>query len=558
MNHRYLSQSIRLAGNGLEMILSAPSSPGSRRARAVAVAIFALAVLTLATGAANGALRSFELSQTAMLEDTPTAIRAYARVLDERNEPVFRLEDATITASLGEYELSLDEMKSFQQSDEGVAYIFMVDISRSLSVNEFALIQASLENWMVSLRPQDRAAILAFGSESRLVVDFTNDVSELRESVQALGPTDDSTVFFEALHNGFELARRRDPALPGRRALLVLTDGRDEGSGWSFDDVLAALKDDPTPIYAIGLSRIRNRTERGRYLQLLRRLSTNSGGAFFEGSTDNLASLYASIREAIHNVWVFDFSCPDCRRDGESYRLQVNLSEGERVLSDGQKIRLLPPAMAAGAALPSEPATPSSPDSTPAEETVAAEDASTVSGWGWPWPLLPLLAAAAAGWLMWQRRATGAITPEPDLPDVDLSVVPRAEPVEAQSFTTPTGVMTTRPPRPVKLRVVRLIVVRGKQPGRTYNVTLLEKAVVGARSTCDCVLLDEPGTSPEQFEFFQMDGHVFIRNLSKDHPTLVDGLPTDDHQRIQTEALVGTRDFIVRVIFGEGRATART
>lgn len=522
--------------------------------------VLTLVALGLAAGPVSAALRSFKLSQTAMLDEDPAAIRSYAQVLDERNEPVFHLEAMTVTATLGEFELTVRDLQSFQQSEEGVAYIFLVDISRSLSVNEFALIQASLENWISSLRERDRAAILAFGNASRLVVDFTNDLGQLRESINALGPTDNSTVFFEALQNGFELARRRDPDLPGRRALIVLTDGRDEGSGWSLDDVLAVLKDDPTPIYSIGLSRIHNPNERRRYLQLLRRLSTNSGGAFFEGSTDNLVALYGAIREAIHNVWTLDFVCPDCSRDGESYRLQVNLSDGERVLSDGQRIRLLPTAAIAALAT-DEPEPVASPAGGDSEKgfsgaTVRVNnlpaDSSDAGSWGWLWLALPLLAAGAAGWLVWNRKEA-----QPISPDTDLDSLPRVGPVETDSYTTPNGLVTSRPPRPVKLRVVRLVVVRGNQPGRTYNVTLLDKAIVGSRSTSDCVLIDEPGTSAEQFELYQMDGHVFIKNLSEHNPTLIDGLPTESQHRIQSETLVGTRDFIVRVIFGEGRATAR-
>ncbi len=511
------------------------------------------AIPGLGNAPAGAAVRSFELSQTALLEASPTAIRSYARVLDERNEPIFQLEGATITASLGDRELDLRGVESFHQSGEGVAYIFLVDISRSLSDREFALIQRSLENWMISLRTQDRAAILAFGDESRLVVDFTNDAARLRESVSALGPTDGSTVLFEALHDGFELARRRDTNLPGRRVLIVLTDGRDEGSGWSLDDTLSILRQDPAPIYAIGLSRIRDRADRSRYLQLLRRLATNSGGAFFEGSTETLNDSYAAIREAIHNVWVLDFSCAGCKRDGESYRLQANLSDGERVLSDGQAIRLLPPAgpvEAEGAE--AQPLEPKTRPEAGHESLASAPSPSGASGWSWLWLALPVLAALAAGWLLWNRR-----TPEAIPPETDLDSLPPAAPVKTPSYTTDSGLVTNRPPRPIKLRVVRLIVVRGKNPGKQYSVTLLEKAVVGVRSTCDCVLFDEPGVSPEQFELYQMDGHVFLRNLSKDNPTLVDGLPTENQHRIQSEALVGTRDFIVRVIFGEGRATAR-
>lgn len=534
--------------------------------RAVLVAL-TLAIIGSCSDPARAALRSFKLSQTALLEETPAAVRAYARALDESNDPVFQLDGVGITATLGEAELISRSLESFQQSAEGVAYIFLVDVSRSLSVNEFGLIQASLESWIASLRDDDRAAILTFGDESRLLVDFTNNVAELRESLAALGPTDDSTVFFEALQDGFELAKRRDPGLPGRRALIVLTDGRDEGSGWSLEDILGKLRDEPTPIYSIGLSRIRNQTERERYLQLLRRLSVNSGGAFFEGSTDNLMALYAAIREAIHNVWVMDFVCPDCVRDGETYRLQVNLSDGERVLSDGQRVSLLPPAAGAsvtqrpqptfeGPAIRAEPNANADEGPEPAPTSAPAagdsiEQSAENSETGWLWLLVPVIAAGAASWLVWNRKKPLTIPP-----DLDLEALPIGEGIESETYKTPSGIVTTRPPRPVKLRVVRLIVVRGRRPGHTYSLTLLERAVVGSRSTCDCVLVDEPGIAAEQFEFYQMDGHVFIENLSERNPTLVDGLPTEHQHRIQSEALVGTREFIVRVIFGEGRATA--
>lgn len=536
--------------------LSKPPRPWSR---CLASHLAVLAVLLFGALPAAAAIRSFELSQTTTLEGTPAALRCYARVLDELNEPVFHLDGVSVSATLGERELRSRSIESFNTTAEGVAYVFLVDISRSLSLNEFGLIQASLESWISSLRSGDRAAIFAFGDESRLVADFTNDVERLRESIAALGPTDNSTVFFEALEDGLELARRRDPGLPGRRALIVLTDGRDEGSAWSVDDVLVMIKENPAPVYSIGLSRIRNQDERERYLQLLSRLSINSGGAFFEGTTENLASLYAAIREAIHNVWVLDFECADCRRDGESYRLQVNLSDGQRVLSDGQRFRLLPPAVAASTtAVPSSESDPSAGAEEAGPEADVARGAVLESepgagGLRWLWLLLLLPAGLAAGRLL--RRKTSE--PEPITAETDLSTLPAAGPVEAETFTTPTGVVTTRPPRPVKLRVVRLIVVRGKKPGRTYNLTLLDKAIVGTRSTCDCVLPDEPGVAPEQFELFQMDGHVFLRNLSDRNPTLVDGLPTEHQHRLQTEALVGTREFIVRIIFGEGRATAR-
>jgi hypothetical protein len=282
-------------------------------------------------------------------------------------------------------------------------------------------------------------------------------------------------------------------------------------------------------------------------------LATNSGGAFFEGTTESLTDSYGAIREAIHNVWTLDFSCPNCNRDGESYRLQANLSDNERVLSDGQAIRLLPSAALETTRKPgARVSDPGAEAKTSIQPDAAEPKSSAGSTWSWFWLVLPLLAAVAAGWLVWQRRSHETAVPEPEPDDL-----PAIEPLATPTYTTESGIVTNRPPRPAKLRVVRLLVVRGKKPGQQYSVTLLEKAVVGARSTCDCVLFDEPGVAPEQFELYQTDGQVFIKNLSEGNPTLIDGLPIESQHRIQSEALVGTHSFIVRVIFGEGRATAQ-
>jgi hypothetical protein len=123
---------------------------------------------------------------------------------------------------------------------------------------------------------------------------------------------------------------------------------------------------------------------------------------------------------------------------------------------------------------------------------------------------------------------------------------------EAQTYTLESGVETTRPPRPAIMRLVRLIVVRGAKPGRQYALTLFQNAVVGSRSTCDCVLVD-PGVAPTQFELLQHDGRVYVRNLAGTNPTLVDGLALTEQHPMKSGALVGNRDFIVRIVYEEAR-----
>ena len=295
----------------------------------------------LAVAGAAGAQR-LALSQVVQKDSSPPALRAYLDLLDNSGQAVSIFSSANLQATLGADPLETLSVEPFVDSGEGVAIVFMVDISASLDAQQFAEIRLAIESWLDRLRGIDRAALIAFGSTSRLLVDYTADFARVRNALRELGPTDRDTLFNRALLDALELGERVDGDLPGRRAVVVLTDGRDEGSSIAFDDVLDRVKQDPLPIYTIGHSRLAE-PERGRHLDVLKRLSANSGGVFFEARSTAFAEAYSSIDRAISRVWAVDLACARCVADGSARRLQVNVSVGNRVLTEGRDIRLLPP-----------------------------------------------------------------------------------------------------------------------------------------------------------------------------------------------------------------------
>ena len=56
-----------------------------------------------------------------------------------------------------------------------------------------------------------------------------------------------------------------------------------------------------------------------------------------------------------------------------------------------------------------------------------------------------------------------------------------------------------------------------------------------------------------QVEISQRDGRVYLRNLSKTNPTLVDGVPLTEGHPLRSSSLVGNRDFIVRLVYEDAR-----
>ncbi len=514
-----------------------PLPPPALLAAFALLAVLApLASLPGAASAADSPVRTFTLSQVHQLEGPGARVRAYLDLLDGEGQAVTTLEGATLTVYVGEDRARVERLEPLARTGEGVAYVFLVDISRSLSPAKFAEIQAAINAWIDGLAPVDRAAILSFGDESRLVVDFTDDRAALQAGIGSLGPTDNTTLLHRALVDGLELAKRRDPGLPGRRVLVVLTDGRDEGSGLAADDVLARLRSEPAPVYAIGYSELRDPAERRRYLDLLHRFASNSGGAFFEADRTLFAAAYGEIRAAVRRVWLAEFECPECRTDGNEYRLQITIDAAGRVLSQGTGVRLLPVAAPPPAPVEGQPAVAPAPRET---APLPAEPEEATASRGWIWGLVGL-AVAALGVVLWavsrRRRAAGS-KPEPAIDE-------EANAEETLELRVPPARLMTR----VRIRGLRFIVVRGSRPGRQYRLMLQDRAVVGSRSSCDCVLVDEPNVAPSQFELMQEAGQIIIRNLSETHPTLLDGLPIGEHQALKSDDLIGTREVILRVV----------
>ena len=553
----------------------------------------ALAFALLAAGAPLAAqpVQTLTVNTAVQVGAEAPALRVYFDALDAVGQEVPDLRPEELSATLGEATLEIRNLTPLAETGEGVAYVFVVDTSMSLSPEQFNRIRSALAEWIGGLRPRDRAAIVAFGSGVRLVTDFTADREVLNAGLGTLGATDAKTLLFRGLLEALDLGQRRDPDLPNRRAAVVLSDGFDEGSGLTPDDALARLRAKPMPIYAIGYSQLPE-PRRRTYLDVLLRLATNSGGAFYEADRSRFAEAYAAIRQAIARVWVADFTCAGCRTDGNEYHLQLTVRRQGRVLAHGADVRMLPLAGPAprGAAEPSIPEGAGA----PAPARAAAADAPATgrstgqreTGGGgllrlWPFVALAATVAALVAWLVTRlaRRPVVRLAPpdgpldpvvEPARPLTSSPPADRAVPKplpsraaraalaaleSRESVGSPATTAAARPTLAVEAarfeppRRIRLIVLRGSRPGKEYSLTLGSSAVIGSRSTCELVLTDEREVAARQFELAQQDRRVMIRNLTATAPTLLNGLAIIDWELLKSNDLVGTGETILRIVY---------
>jgi VWFA-related protein len=153
------------------------------------------------------------------------------------------------------------------------------------------------------IRGLDRTDSIAIYTYSRnlnravpLVRDRTMAIDGLRKAVAG----DDS-----ALYNSLLLTLRDAAKVPGRKVVIVFSNGPDNASMVAPDDVRAVAEDEGIPIYVISTNEV---TKDPVSSSIFKRISTNTGGkSFFAKTWQKQVEAFESIREDLGNSYAVTY-----------------------------------------------------------------------------------------------------------------------------------------------------------------------------------------------------------------------------------------------------------
>jgi VWFA-related protein len=436
---------------------------------------------------------------------------AYADVLDQNGQPPAELHPSNFSARVAQRNLKISSVTSFDKAGEGVAYVFLVDVSKSIRRDQFDEMRREIVSWINGLDANDRMAIYTFGEQDKQLVDFTSDKTNLIASLQNLAPTDRQTKLYLALRNAIDVRQRTDDKLPSRRVVVILSDGKDEGSGFTADDVGRMVQASPIPIYAIGFSGLPE-SEKNLYLNALNRISSLSGGLYIEGSS--LPEAYSAIRGAIRRVFIIKLDCEGCQVSTQAQPLELTLKTGTATRTDRLAVSLSLP--------------PEEPEEEPFWKRLLAKIS---------WKTLISLGFGLAFVITIPVVITINNRKKESKPGVLLVPVP--------------GPMVAPPPISIlPARKILLTVVSGNEHSREDKLDLTAKAVIGRDKACDVSYPKDSEMSAKHFELILVGKHVELLDLGSTNGTLLNGARLVVQQRIEDGDWVRAGRTEIRINFG--------
>ncbi len=238
----------------------------------------------------------------------------------------------SVTDSQGRFVTGLTA-EDFQVEEAGqVQQIQRFDTIENLAINVALLMDVSMsmrKKMQIATRsaqrfletvltPKDRASFLTFNHDIRRVVGFTHDVDDLRYGVdgfRAWGTT--------RLHDGVIYTVHSFGGLPGKRALVLLSDGQDVDSDFYFKQVLEQTLRSAVAVYPIALG-----VEDPLTVGHLQQLADESGGRFFQiAGIHELDRIYRRIEEELRSQYLLVYEPQSSDRRHEFRRVNVTVNQ---------------------------------------------------------------------------------------------------------------------------------------------------------------------------------------------------------------------------------------
>lgn len=266
-------------------------------------------------------------------------------VTDPMNRPVLGLPQQDFTLYEGTV---AQQIQYFTTEDAPISVALVLDCSASMK-NKIEYERQAVEEFFTNANADDEYFAVAVSDKPRLIASAVDSVGTLQARLGASPPTG-RTALFDAIYMAVDELRS---ARYQRRALLIISDGGDNISRYTRNEIKSVIEESDVLTYAIGifdeepiplLKTIEERMGR----EWLSELTDASGGRTIAADhRQKIPEIAAVVSRELRSQYVLGYRPSNPSRDGkwrkirvkvaqpsDSMRLQANYKQGYRAPED--------------------------------------------------------------------------------------------------------------------------------------------------------------------------------------------------------------------------------
>ena len=247
-------------------------------------------------------------------------VQVPATVTDPMNRLVTGLEKENFTVSDNNVPQTI---RYFSTEDAPITIGVVFDLSGSMTT-KFTRARKALTEFLRTSNPQDEFFVVGFNDRPSVIVDYTSDVDDVEARMVMLKP-ENRTALIDAVYLGVDHLRQ---ARYDRKALLIISDGGDNRSRYTQNELERVVREAGIQIYSIGIfDNYAPSPEEQMGPELLKEICEMTGGRLFTVSNPNdLEDIAERISAELRNQYVLAYSPTEPKHDGSWRKLRVRLT----------------------------------------------------------------------------------------------------------------------------------------------------------------------------------------------------------------------------------------
>jgi VWFA-related protein len=265
-------------------------------------------------------------------------IRIYLTAADERGTPCKGLTASNFSVQEDGATAQVTGVVPLEQGDEPISVILAIDRSGSMRGTPIRDARRAAVDFVGEMRVVDRVGVVSFDDHVSVIARLSSDKGALGKAIEGIVVGGDT-----ALNDAIVKALGLLSPFTGRRAVVVLTDGKENRSTATRKGVIDKAVEIGVPVITIGLGQEVDATA-------LEAIARRTGGrAFFAQESGELPNLYRAIARQLINQYRVTLHSRNSLDSGwHRLRVQLKTAKGKAEV-ERLYLATLKPSMGTGA-----------------------------------------------------------------------------------------------------------------------------------------------------------------------------------------------------------------
>lgn len=248
-------------------------------------------------------------------------VELFTTVVDNRGKAVEGLKEKDFTVIEDGVQ---QQVRRFEMVRDVPIYAgLLIDTSSSMGENHNErldeAVKGGLRFFETVIRPKDRAAVFTFNDSPTLAVRFTNQMDVLTSGLSGLTPEGNTALYDSVIQALYYFG-----GIKGKKAIVILSDGQDSSSHYTFAEALEYARRSGVAIYSVGIDMPQKDIDVRAKLQ---KLADETGGrSFFIAAASELERVFGIVEEELRSQYLLAYQSTNQKRDDKYRTIEVKMA----------------------------------------------------------------------------------------------------------------------------------------------------------------------------------------------------------------------------------------